>query len=110
LSKIDELIPIAERLRKVQDDLTQWIQKYEPPGLKTETPEPKPSGKWQLIHGQKGDFEILKDMETEEYRFLKQIVDNIEHPIAHEFKDGTFTIWLMQDGVAIGRKRRQSKQ
>jgi len=30
MSKIDELVPIAERLRKVLDDLTQFIQKYEP--------------------------------------------------------------------------------
>ena len=30
MSKIDELMPIAERLRKVLDDLTQFIQKYEP--------------------------------------------------------------------------------
>jgi hypothetical protein len=121
MSKIDEgklvdaLIRIDEYFRAVSDlslkcslEITDLL-KTTSPDLKKETPEPSKTANWIIKQGQQGQFELLNDKNCEEYRLLKGEVDRCDHPIHRDFAGVPYTVWLMRDGEAIGRKQLRKK-
>ncbi len=84
-------------------DLIQVVQRGI---IESQAPEAfgKPINYWILTEGPNGPFELLKMMDTEEYRMLRAEVEDKDHPIFHDFGDKNYRIWLMRDGETIGRK------
>ena len=123
MSKIDEaklldgLIVIAEYFKNVSDlslkvhkDMTEVINHFQV--VETGTIKPHagtPINYWVLTEGANGPFELLKMMDTEEYRMLKAEVEDKDHPIFHDFGDKNYRIWLMRDNETIGRKTLRAK-
>jgi hypothetical protein len=68
-----------------------------------------PINYWVLTEGANGPFELLKMMDTEEYRMLRAEVQDKDHPIFHDFGGDNYRIWLMRDGETIGRKALKGK-
>jgi hypothetical protein len=80
--------------------------------LQTGTIKPQagtPINYWVLTEGANGPFELLKMMDTEEYRMLRAEVQDKDHPIFHDFGGDNYRIWLMRDGETIGRKALKGK-
>ena len=80
--------------------------------LQTDTIKPQagtPINYWVLTEGANGPFELLKMMDTEEYRMLRAEVQDKDHPIFHDFGGDNYRIWLMRDGETIGRKALKGK-
>ena len=123
MSKVDEaklldgLIAIAEYFKNVSDlslqvhkDMTEVINHFQI--VETGTIKPQagtPVNYWILTEGQNGPFELLKMMDTEEYRMLKAEVEDKDHPIFHDFGGYNYRVWLMRDGETIGRKTMKAK-
>lgn len=119
MSKIDEgklldgLIAIAEYLQnvsnlslKLRGEMTEVINHFQIVETGTIKPEAvgTPVNYWILTEGPNGPFELLKMMDTEEYRMLKAEVQDKDHLIFHDFGDKNYRIWLMRDNETIGRK------
>ena len=119
MSKIDEgklldgLIAIAEYFKNVSDlslkvhkDMTEVINHFQL--VETGIVKPQalgtPINYWILTEGANGLFELLKMMDTEEYRMLRAEVQDKDHPIFHDFGGNNYRIWLMRDNETIGRK------
>lgn len=127
MSKVDEgklldgLIAIAEYFKNVSDlslkvhkDMTEVINHFqivETGTIKTQAPEAfgTPINYWILTEGANGPFELLKMMDTEEYRMLKAEVQDKDHPLYHDFGGDNYRIWLMRDNETIGRKPLKAK-
>ena len=80
--------------------------------LQTGTIKPQagtPINYWVLTEGATGPFELLKMMDTEEYRMLRAEVQDKDHPIFHDFGGDNYRVWLMRDGETIGRKALKGK-
>ena len=81
--------------------------------LQTGTIKPQAPGTpinyWILTEGANGPFELLKMMDTEEYRMLRAEVQDKDHPIFHDFGGNNYRVWLMRDGETIGRKTLKGK-
>jgi hypothetical protein len=124
MSKIDEaklldgLIAIAEYFKNVSDlslkvhkDMTQVINHFQV--VETGTIKPQAPGTpinyWILTEGANGPFELLKMMDSEEYRMLRAEVQDKDHPIFHDFGGNNYRVWLMRDGETIGRKALKGK-
>ena len=124
MSKIDEsklldgLIAIAEYFKNVSDlslkvhgEIAQVINHFQI--VETGTVKPQafgtPINYWILTEGPNGPFELLKMMDTEEYRMLKAEVEDKDHPIFHDFGGNNDRIWLMRDNETIGRKPLKGK-
>lgn len=119
MSKIDEgklldgLIAIAEYFKNVSDlnlkvhgEIAQVINHFQLVETGTITPQTvgTPVNYWVLTEGANGPFELLKMMDTEEYRMLKAEVQDKDHPIFHDFGGYNYRVWLMRDNETIGRK------
>ena len=82
------------------------------PSVETGTIKPQagtPINYWVLTEGPNGLFELLKMMDTEEYRMLRAEVQDKDHPIFHDFGGNNYRIWLMRDNETIGRKPLKGK-
>ena len=80
--------------------------------LQTGTIKPQagtPINYWVLTEGANGPFELLKMMDTEEYRMLRAEIQDKDHPIFHDFGGDNYRVWLMRDGETIGRKALKGK-
>ena len=116
MSKIDEaklldgLIAIAEYFKNVSDlslqahkDMAELINHFQV--VETGTIKPQaPVNYWVLTEGPNGPFELLKMMDTEEYRMLRAEVQDKDHPLFHDFGGDNYRVWLMRDNETIGRK------
>ena len=87
------------------------IQALQTGTIKPQTPEAFGTAinYWVLTEGPNGPFELLKMMDTEEYRMLKAEVQDKDHPIYHDFGGNNYRNWLMRDGETIGRKTLKGK-
>jgi len=124
MSKIDEgklldgLIAIAGYLKNISNltlklhvDMTEIINHFQVVETGTIKPEVlgTPVNYWVLTEGPNGPFELLKMMDTEEYRMLRAEVQDKDHPIFHDFGGDNYSIWLMRDNETIGRKALRAK-
>lgn len=124
MSKIDEgklldgLIAIAEYLQnvsnlslKLRGEMTELINHFQLVETATITPQTvgTPVNYWILTEGANGPFELLKMMDTEEYRMLRAEVQDKDRPIFHDFGDKNYRVWLMRDNETIGRKALKAK-
>jgi hypothetical protein len=115
---LDSLIAIAEYLQnvsnlslKLRGEMTQVINHFQVVETGTITPQTlgTPVNYWVLTEGPNGPFELLKIMDTEEYRMLRAEVQDKDRPIFHDFGDKNYRIWLMRDNETIGRKPLKAK-
>ena len=115
LASMEQMTSTTEKLRvltKIVEEQGKEIAELlraTDPELKKETPEPSKIANWIVKQGQQGQFELLNDKNSEEYRLLKAEVDRCDHPIHRDFAGVPYTVWLMRDGEAIGRKQLKKK-
>jgi hypothetical protein len=109
---VDGLTRIAEYFRAVSDlslkcslELADLL-KVTPPELKKETAEPSETAIWIRKEGSGKPFELLNDYDTAQYRELKAELDRGGHPLQKQIHGVAYTVWLMRDGQAIGRRRK----
>lgn len=127
MSKIDEaklldgLIAIAEYLKNMSalslsshqlsahahEQMVELINHFQVVETGTVVPEAlgTPVNYWFLTEGANGPFELLKMMDTEEYRMLKAEVQDKDHPIFHDFGGDNYKIWLMRDNETMSQER-----
>jgi len=127
MSKIDEsklidaMVNIAEYFRAISElslnahnnmaSIIKTFQTGEIQGSSSNapTPEPKQTAIWILNKGSDTvrPYEMTTDDGSAEYRELKAELDRSDHPISKLFGGGSYTVWLMRDGQAIGRRKKQ---
>ena len=116
MSKIDEgklldgLIAFADYLKNVSalslsaheislqayKDMIELVNHFQKEVVETGTIKPQAPGTpinyWILTEGGNGPFELLKMMDTEEYRMLRAEVQDKDHPIFHDFGGNNYRV------------------
>jgi hypothetical protein len=108
--RINALVKLRDSHQMAVDALTEYLEALAPPGTPRAAAPAAGTGKgydiekirWEDATGDKGPFQKSSDANSPDFKALLQDVQ------AHKGKltAGGFFIWVFQDGVTLGRKKR----
>ncbi|MCJ7635833.1 hypothetical protein MUP77_26010 [Candidatus Bathyarchaeota archaeon] len=104
MSTTDFMVKLHDAACMVVDATEEWLEKNQPQGQTTSWTWNPEKVHWTEKEGPKGVFQLAEDINNPDFKaMLKDLQEHKEHL----FREGMF-YWMMNNGAAVGRKKKQA--